>query len=73
MAHTEEQKIKKLMRRKETLQTMATLTLLHSEQPKLHRVLAILGAKGLNKQDGTNNNRTHFSALAILGQTIHNL
>ena len=24
------------------------LTLLHSEQPKLHRVLAVLSAKGLN-------------------------
>ena len=37
------------------LGTVGSLTLLHSERPKLHRVLAVLSAVGLNKFDCTNN------------------
>ena len=35
-----------------SLQGSSPLTLLHSEQPKLHRVLAILSATGLIKYTG---------------------
>ena len=37
------------------LETVASLTLLHSERPKLQRILAVVNAVGLNNLDCTNN------------------